>query len=84
MTTSSHGMFLLEITKWVDERSPVVIIYLDFQKPFDKVPRQRLILKLKSRGLGISIINWIDQWLNDRRQIKGSSGWRVFQIGNPF
>ena len=37
-----------EITKWVDEGSPVDIIYLDFQKAFDKVPHQRLILKLKS------------------------------------
>ena len=29
--------FFEEITKWVDERSPVDIIYLDFQKAFDKV-----------------------------------------------
>ena len=47
--------------KWVDEGSPVDIIYLDFQKTVDKVPHQRLILKLKSRGIGISIINWIEQ-----------------------
>ena len=40
-------MFFEEITKWVDERSPVYVIYLDFQKAFDKVPHQRLILKLK-------------------------------------
>ena len=53
-----------EITKWVDEGSPVDVIYLDFQKAFDKVPHQRLILKLKSHGMGNSIINW----LNDRRQ----------------
>ena len=36
-----------EITKWIDEGSPVDIIYLDFQKAFDKVPHQRLLLKLK-------------------------------------
>ena len=52
----------------MDEGSPVDIIYLDFQKAFDKVPHQRLILKLKSHGIGISIINWIEQWLTDRRQ----------------
>ena len=52
----------------MDDGSPVDVIYLDFQKPFDNVPHQRLILKLKSNGMGNSIINWIEQWLTDRRQ----------------
>ena len=60
-------MFFEEITKWVDDGLPVDAIYLDFQKAFDKVPHQRLILKLKSHGMGKSI-NWIEQWLTDRRQ----------------
>ena len=41
---------------------------MDFQKAFDNVPHQRQILKLKSHGMGNSIINWIEQWLTDRRQ----------------
>ena len=57
-----------EISKWIDEGSPVDIIYLDFQKAFDKVPHQRLLLKLKARCIGDGIINWIEQWLTDRRQ----------------
>ncbi len=61
-------VFLEEITKWVDDGSPVDVIYLDFQKAFDKFPHQRLILKLKSHGMGNSIVNWIEQWLTDRRQ----------------
>ena len=52
----------------MDEGSPAVISYLDFQKAFDKVPHQIIILKLKSHGMGNSIINWIEQWLTDRRQ----------------
>ena len=60
--------FFEEITKWVDDGSPVDAIYLEFEKAFDKVPHQRLILKLKSHGLGNSIINWLEQWLTDRRQ----------------
>ena len=63
-----HNKFIIcffeEITKWVDEGSPVDVIYLDFQKAFDKVPHQRLILKLKSHGMGNSIINC----LTDRKQ----------------
>ena len=79
--------FLEEITKWVDEGSPVDVIYFDFQKAFDKVPHQRLILKLKSHGMGNSIINWIEQWLNDRRQsvvVDGEvSSWKPVLSGVP-
>ena len=50
--------FFEEITKWVDEGSPVDVIYLDFQKAFDKVPHQRLMLNAHlptgSRQLAIS------------------------------
>ena len=60
--------FLEEITKWIGERSPVDIIYLDFQKVFDIVPHQRLLLKLKTLGIGDGIIYWIEQWLTNRRQ----------------
>ena len=73
--------------KWVDEGSPVDVIYLDFQKAFDKVPHQRLILKLKSHGMGNSIINWIEQWLTDRRQrvvVDGEvSSWKSVLSGVP-
>ena len=48
--------FLEEITKWTDEASPVNIIYLDFQKTFDKVPHQT-VLKLKAHGIGDGIID---------------------------
>ena len=30
--------FFEEITKWVDDGSLVDVVYLDFQKAFDKVP----------------------------------------------
>ena len=79
--------FFEEITKWVDEGSPEDVIYLDFQKAFDKVPHQRIILKLKANGMGNSIINWIEQWLNDRRQsvvVDGEvSSWKPVLSGVP-
>ena len=65
---NKYVMFLEEITKWIDEWSPVDIIYLDFQKAFDKVPHQRLLLKLKAYGIVDGMIDWIEQWLTDRRQ----------------
>ena len=99
MNPSQHGFlkarsritnllcFFEEITKWVDEGSPVDVIYLDFQKAFDKVPHQRLILQLKSNGMGNSIINWIEQWLTDRKQRVvvdgGVSSWKSVLSGVP-
>ena len=56
-------MFFEEITKWVDDGSPVDVVYLDFQKAFDKVPHQILLLKLKAHGMGNDVINWIEKWL---------------------
>ena len=56
---------------------------LNFQKAFDKVPHQRIILKLKSHGIGISIINWIEQWLTDRGQrvVVEVSNWKPVLSG---
>ena len=50
-------MFFEEITKWVDDVSPVDVVYLYFQKAFDEVPR----------GHGNDAINWIEKLLTHRR-----------------
>ena len=84
--------FLEDVTKWVDEGSPVDIIYLDFKKAFDKLPHQRLLLKLKAHGIGNGMINWIEKWLTgiDRRQrvvpgvVDGEvSNWKLVLSGVP-
>ena len=54
---------LEDVTKWVDEGSPVDIIYLDFFKNFGKLPHQRLLRKLKAHGIGNGMINWIENGL---------------------
>ena len=80
INTSQHGFlkarscltnllcFFEEITKWVDDGSPVDVVYLYFQKAFDKVPHQKLLLKLKAHGIGNDVINWIEKWLTHRKQ----------------
>ena len=61
--------------------------YLNFQKAFDKVPHQRLLIKLKAYGIGESMINWIQAWLTDRRQrviVEGEiSNWKPVLSGLP-
>ena len=54
--------FLEDVTKWVDEGSPVDIIYFDFKKAFDKVPHQRLLLKQNwpMAYIGNGMTNWIE------------------------
>ena len=63
------------------------VVYLDFQKAFDKVPHQRLILKLKAHGIGNNVINWIEKWLTHRRQrviVDGEiSNWKSVLSGVP-
>ena len=49
--------------------SPVDVVYLDFQKAFDKVPHEKLLLKQKAHGIGNDVTNWTERWLTHRRQI---------------
>ena len=51
-----------------DNNTPSDVIYLDFQKAFDKVPHERLLSKLKAVGLGDNLIAWIRDWLTGRKQ----------------
>ena len=75
-----------EINKWLHGGSPVDIAYF-FHKNSDKVPQQRLLLKLKAHGIGYGLIDWIEQWLTDRRQrvvIDGDfSNWKSLLSGIP-
>ena len=65
----------------------MAVIYLDFQKAFDKVPHQRLLIKLKSHGIGVNIVTWIQNWLTDRKQrvsVEGeTSAWAAVHSGVP-
>ena len=71
---NKYIIFLEEITKWIDKGSPVDIIYLDFQKAFDKVAHHRLLLELIVHGIRDGIINWIEKWLVDRMMGRFQAG----------
>ena len=46
----------------------VVTVYLDIKKAFDSIPHKRLLLKLKSYGIEGKILDWIKDFLNERKQ----------------
>jgi len=56
-------VFLEEVTNYVGFGYPVDIIYLDFQKAFDKVPHKRLVHKLAAHGIRGQLLLWIENWL---------------------
>jgi len=41
---------------------------LDFSKAFDKVPHKRLLLKVRKLGINGQLLEWIKEWLKDRKQ----------------
>ncbi len=61
-------VFIEEISSYLDSGYPVDVIYLDFQKAFDKVPHRRLVLKLEAHGISGQVLKWIDNWLQGRKQ----------------
>jgi hypothetical protein len=60
--------FMDVVTKIIDKGNPADIFYLDFAKAFDKVPHERLLLKLAAKGVAGRILKWIRNWLTGRTQ----------------
>ena len=99
INTSQHGFlprkscltnlleFLEYVTHAVDSGKPVDVIYLDFQKAFDKVPHARLLNKLLAHGISGKTLQWIGEWLNGRQQrvvLNGNvSSWLYVISGVP-
>ena len=59
-----------DCTSALNSGKQVEVVFTDFAKAFDKVPHQRLLLKLhvRSYGLGDKIISWIRDFLCFRTQ----------------
>ena len=79
--------FYNEVVNIFDETKAVDVIYLDFQKAFDKVPHKRLLNKIKSHGIIGNIHSWLKDWLTERKQrvvLNGkASNWRDVLSGVP-
>ena len=52
----------------MDNNKAVDLVYLDFQKAFEKVPHERLMVKVNGHGIQCDAARWIRNWLTGRRQ----------------
>jgi len=73
---------LVTLENWtaaLEEGYGLDIFYLDYQKAFDTVPHKRLLSKLEWYGTHEQVLNWIQNFLMNRRMnvvVNGSrSGW---------
>jgi len=75
------------VTNYIDQGYPIDVIYLDFQKVFNKVPHRRLMRKINAMGITGDVCNWIEDWLNDREQrvvlLESHSEWKNVKSGVP-
>ena len=55
-------------TKILDEGGCIDAVYCDFMKAFDKVPHNRLLLKVEKYGITGNILGWIKSFLIGRTQ----------------
>ena len=79
--------FFETVTSYVDQGTPMDIAYLDFSKAFDKVPKLRLLNKLKAHSIDGNILRWMESWLSGRKQrvvLNGKySAWEDVLSGVP-
>ena len=70
-----------------DKNKAVDLVYLDFQKAFDKVPHEGLMVKVNGNGIQGDAARWIRNWLAGRCQRvcinKSYSNWAPVTTGVP-
>ena len=80
ITEQQHGFvrgrscqtnILLCLEKWtdiVDGGNCVGVAYFDYAKASDKVSHRLLLLKLNGYGIDDKLLDWLKNWLENRRQ----------------
>lgn len=66
---SSVTNLLYSLNLWttnLDKGLPVDILYFDFSKAFDRVPKKRLLYKLEHLGIRGKLLSWISAYLTNR------------------
>ena len=67
-TVSQLLKILDDITSMLESGGQVDVIYTDLEKAFDKIPHERLLLKLKSYDFNGYILSWNKAFMSNRSQ----------------
>ena len=67
-TQDANAMLLENIYKYLNEKSNVLVTFLDLKKAFDSVDQNLLLKKLKFYGFDHSSIKWMSSYLLNRTQ----------------
>ncbi|KAF2357291.1 Reverse transcriptase domain [Trinorchestia longiramus] len=60
--------FFGEVNRIYNRTEAADLVYLDFQKAFDKVPHERIMAKVEVHGIRRNYSRWIRNWLTGRTQ----------------
>ena len=87
---SCETQLILIIHEWasiLNINGQVDVIFLDFEKAFDSVPHERLLLKARFYGIMGKLHYWLRDFLSGRRQRivvnRSSSKWSPVLLGVP-
>ncbi|KAF2345857.1 Reverse transcriptase domain [Trinorchestia longiramus] len=61
--------FFGEVNRMYNRTKAVDLVYVDFQKAFDKVPHERLMAKVDAHGIQGNYSRWIRNWLTGRTRV---------------
>ena len=60
----------------MDKKKAFDVLYIDYEKAFDKVSHHKLLFKMAKFGIGGSLLKWISNFVRMRRQ--------TVKVGNVY
>ena len=73
-----------ELTETLDSNGDVDIIYLDFQKGFDKVPHKRLLKTLWGYDFRGKVHSWKREFLKKKQVTESSDKWEMLILSQSY
>ena len=77
-------MLVDELAKTMQMGKQTDLILLDFSKAFDKVAHEKLLLKLHQYGIRGDTLNWIKDFLDNRKQTVVIDGTNSDKFQSPL